>query len=148
MIFFHFLPILGGTNLLASCIIETQASSKHGAPRHVAGRWFDGRHQQADPVCAGGSLCRVRRPAYSALQCGLSGRPVRLFLLRSDPGLGLVCPQAGDPAAASRAADRNRAYAAAVFLVVTLVQFVMGFVADSGVSHTNDWKSCWNAANQ
>ena len=39
-------------------------------------------------------------------------------------------------------------YAAAVFLVVTLVQFVMGFVADSGVSHTNDWKSCWNAANQ
>ncbi len=39
-------------------------------------------------------------------------------------------------------------YAVAVFLVVTLVQFVMGFASSSGVSHTNDWKSCWNAANQ
>ena len=37
-------------------------------------------------------------------------------------------------------------YAVAVFLVVTLVTFLMSYVADTGVADTNSWKSCWNEA--
>ena len=38
-------------------------------------------------------------------------------------------------------------YAVAVFLVVTLVMFVMNLVSDAEVKgdpNTNDWQTCWN----
>lgn len=43
---------------------------------------------------------------------------------------------------------RRVIYAVAVFLVVTLVTFVMNYVASSGATNTNDWRACWDAANR
>ena len=39
-------------------------------------------------------------------------------------------------------------YAVAVFLVITLVMFIMSFVANAGVDDANSWKSCWNTVNK
>jgi len=39
-------------------------------------------------------------------------------------------------------------YAVAVFLVVTLVQLVMGLVSSSGEYEDESWKKCWQEVNE
>lgn len=88
----------------------------------------------------------IRKGVFPLVQIGI---PILLIVLGTlDLGKAVIASDEKDVKAAQGRLVKRFIYAAAVFLVTTLVSVVMSIVATGGVSgaNTTGWQGCWEAA--
>ena len=97
--------------------------------------------------------CSNLRPVINILHAVVSviqfGIPIVLIIFGMiDLGRAVIAGKEDEMKKAQGTLIRRFIYAIAVFLIVTLVTFIMGIVGDSETgADTDTWLSCWNQSN-
>ncbi len=96
--------------------------------------------------------CNGLAPVVAIIKHGVMplvqiGIPIVLIVLGTlDLGKAVISSDEKEVKSAQKRLIQRFIYAAAIFLVVTLVQVVMGIVAKGGQGNTTGWQGCWDSA--
>ena len=86
----------------------------------------------------------IKKGLFPIIQIGI---PILLIVMGTiDLGKAVISSDEKEVKSAQKRLIQRFIYAAAIFLVVTLVQVVMGIVAKGGQGNTTGWQGCWDAA--
>ena len=89
-------------------------------------------------------VIKLAKNVYNLLQWAI---PIALILFGMiDLGKAVIAGKEDEMKKAQGTLIKRFIYAVLIFFVFTLVTFVMGIVADTGVGDTDSWIDCWNQA--